>query len=463
MNSRSTTGCGVIDMKWLKDLFKKADIREYNIRVDQLFDWFITQSEPLTGEIKEEIRKKLLKIQTEIEMVQENLVSLNATALQNPHIPEKAKQIMQSNRENYVRHVQGFLSGLEVPKHPNMDEVSAFISRFEEQLVNLKKFTAKSYYVLKEFFANELTGIAKHINALDALVRDLHSPSYKQLGDIKKQIIQLENSLKNTHTLSSVVAQEKQSSNTLSGLIQATQEHIDDLKSSKAYKSLEDLQQQKQKLLMKLKHNETVLFSEFSPLTRPLKKYSHICLDGKELIDAYLENPFKALTEDKNFSILRILQDMKQNLQGGAVPLKDRELERAIEKINTISKIHLENLLGIHASLKEQLAGLDKRMLLNNVLREIEEQEYKLKHLKDKHERSQKNLMKLEQTTTREDVLHLRSVLEDKINELIDLPINIIINEKELRDEEAFAFDEAEKEGEESADEELPQVRVKMR
>lgn len=448
----------MIDVKWLKDLFKKADIQEYNIRVDQLFDWFITKSEPTVEEIKEGTRKKLLKIQTEVEMVQENLVSLNATALQNPHIPEKAKQIMQSHRENYVRYVQTFLNELEVPRHPNIDEVHAFISRFEEQLANLKKFTAKSYYLLKEFFANELTEIAKHINALDAMVRDLHSPSYKQLVDIKKQIIQLENSLKSTHTLSSVVAQEKQSSNTLSGLIQATQEHIDDLKSGKFYKSLEDLQQQKQRLLMKIKHNETVLLGEFSALVRPLKKYSHICLDGKELIEGYIENPFKALSEDVHFHILQILQDLKQNLQGGAVPLKDRELERAIEKINTISKTHLENLLSIHASLKEQLNGLDKRMLLNNVLREIEEQEYKLKHLKDKHERSQKSLTKLEESTTREDVLHLRSVLEDKINELIDLPINIIIDEQELREEEAL---DAHGREDSDFDEDMPEVRVK--
>jgi len=454
-----TAGSGVIDMKWLKDLFKKADIQEYNIRVDQLFDWFITKSEPTVEEIKQETRKKLLKIQTETEMVQEKIVSLNAAALQNPQIPEKARQIMQSNRENYVRYVQTFLVELEVPKHPNMDEVQVFISRFEEQLANLKKFTAKSYYVLKEFFAHELTEIAKHINALDVLVRELHSPSYRQLVDIKKQIIQLENSLKSTHTLSSVVAQEKQSSNTLSGLIQATQEHIDDLKSSKAYKSLEDLQQQKQKLLMKVKHNETVLLGEFSVLVRPLKKYSHICLDGKELIDAYTENPFKALNEDVRFHILQILQDLKQHLQQGAVPLKDRELERAIEKINTISKTHLENLLAIHASLKEQLSGLDKRMLLNNVLREIEEQEYKLKHLQDKHERAQKNLTKLEQNTTREDVLHLRSVLEDKINELIDLPINIIIDEQELKEEEALESREIE---DEEFDEDIPkEVQVR--
>ena len=37
-------------------------------------------------------------------------------------------------------------------------------------------------------------------------------------------------------------------------------------------------------------------------------------------------------------------------------------------------------------------------------------------------------MTKLEQNTTREDVLHLRSVLEDKINELIDLPIIVLSN-----------------------------------
>ena len=51
----------MIDVKWLKNLFKKADIQEYNIRVDQLFDWFITKSESTVEEIKEENPKKLLQ------------------------------------------------------------------------------------------------------------------------------------------------------------------------------------------------------------------------------------------------------------------------------------------------------------------------------------------------------------------------------------------------------------------
>lgn len=425
-------------LKWLKALFRKVEIKEYNIPVPELFDWFLNQSEPMLNDIKSHLSRKLTRLHEEIALVRDKLVLLNEAQLQNENIPEKARQVMESNRQNYVRYVQSFLTQIDAPEQPHVDDVSDFISRFEEKLAALKKVTAKSYYVLKEFFARELADVGKHVNNADLLVRDLHSPQYKRIMHIKKDIINLENFLKNKQSSSGMFTQEKKSANVLQNMIDDVKQEISMLKHSKAYKSLETLEQQKEKLLTKIKHNENVLAGEFSAFSRALKKYAHVSLDGKEIIQSYLDNPFSALMNDKEFKILLVLQQLKHAVHSGQILLKDKEKARTLDKINVVSKSHLENLLDIHAKLREQMQGIKKQMLLNNVLREIEELKYKQKHLEDKYERAQKKISKMEKSTPKLDVDDIVSRLEDNINALIDLPINIIIEEKKEQEKEAL-------------------------
>ncbi len=417
----------MITLKWLKALFKKAEIEEYNIQVDRLFDWFIEQTRDMSEEAKKDLSETLARSHQTRDVLKEKLVLLGEAKLQNKTLPEKVKQIMQGNRETYIRAMTMFLDALEIPREPSQDKINTFLSSFEDRLNQFNKSSSRNFYILKEFFGNELAAIAEQLKKLDEGVRELRHQKLMQIGNIKKKINELDGVRAQKNTASEQFLKEKKGLVVLDNMIVSAEESISKLKASKPYRELEELEKRRDSLKGKIKHHQDVLANAFSSIGRPARKYCHLYPEEKKLFEAYLDQPYESLLTDSELLIVGGLERLRSTLITGRLNLTDREKQKTLLKINELSMQHLRNVLSLINVVKGQLDDVFKQMRLSNVHREIEELEYKLTHLQNKQRIAETKIKKMERKEDKIDPSTVVTELEDDINTLLDSHINIIL------------------------------------
>ena len=183
-------------MGWLKSLFgNKKEIDTVYVELGKLSLWFDEKTEPLLENIKDDIQAKFNEIRINCERARESSRALANTMLRNDKIPERAIQVMQGNREAYIKSVNLFLDQIKTPSSINMGLINDFLSRFEENLNYFTKTSSRSYYVLQEFFRDESGAIAQYIKKVDFLARSIFDNDYRKINAVSQKIEEIDSFL----------------------------------------------------------------------------------------------------------------------------------------------------------------------------------------------------------------------------------------------------------------------------
>lgn len=437
-------------VKWLKTLFKKAEIEEYNIQLERLFDWFMDQSTPRVDEEKQQLRAMLQQVRGAQGMLKEKLNLLAEAPLMNAALPEKERQVMLGNREAYVRSMTGFANGVHVPDDFSYEKLLNFVAAGEESMQQAIKATARNYYVLNHFFANEVRDTADQLKRMEEQFTQLKQTKLADVARIKKKINELEDAVKQKGGRAENIQKEKQALTLMESMIASAESQMHQLKTGKAFQELELLQKQMAGLKAKLANHQDVLAKSFTGIERLIKMYCAQYPDEARLFEAYLANPGDALLSDTNVLIIDGLARLRGTILTGQFQFDDKQRHEAIARINELSIEHLKNTAALMGKINEQILDTYKRIRLNNVQREIEELEYKIAHLKAKQATGAAKLKKVEKKETKQDSSALREEVEEQIHQFLDMPINIIIEGEEDGEE----GEEGEKEREESDEDE---------
>lgn len=437
-------------MKWLKTLFKKAEIEEYNLPLEKLFEWFVENSTEQSEQEKQRLAAKLSQLRTLRTTTRNKLTLLAEAQLMNAALPEKERQIMLGNREAYIRSLTNFLDQLAIPDDGSHERITSFCTAYSEQMQQLAKSSVRNYVLLKEFFAHEVADIADQLRAMEQVVAELRNTTLSTIVALKKKINELEAAVQHQDGFSENIKKEKQALTVLESMGVAAEQHMQLLKNSKPYQELEILQKQMAALKGKIKNHQDILTKAFSALERPLKKYCHQYPDEARLFEAYLTNPGEALVMDTNLLIVEGLNRLRSTILTGQLSLDDKEKQESLARINELSVEHLKNTVALMHKINEQILDVYKRIRLNSVQRDIEEFEYKIAHLKSKQAISIAKLKKGEKKETKkEDLTTLRNALEEDINAFLETHINILLPDENEEEEKAEKDENNETEDEE--------------
>ena len=98
---------GVIGL--LRKFFAKKGPIEETVFLRKLPEWFEEKTKPLYDEIEQKFQDSISKIEQIKEKTQDDLEKLKNAQLKNKNIPQRAKQIMDGNRDSYIKKVDAFL------------------------------------------------------------------------------------------------------------------------------------------------------------------------------------------------------------------------------------------------------------------------------------------------------------------------------------------------------------------
>jgi len=357
----------------LKNIFAK----DSTVHAQSVRDYVDKTLAQIESDLKQETASISEELDSILEKLDETLDKLGKMELQNKKVPQRVLQIMQGNRETYIRNTRKFMNRIDT----NIDPLG-FTKMVSDELENLGASNARGNQVLSEFFRNEvvavsigLRSIVKLGKKLDKTVENLR---LKEIHDIKKQIDDMD------ELAAKQVLVNKQKEKLGKNIIETEDKkaqllsQIQEIKKSDEYKVHIEHKKQKEKLLVDIKNSEKVIWEMFNRIQPALKKYARMSLHEK-IIKNYLDDPLLALDSDKNLDIMNILKDMKNTLESGKLDLKQKKMENA--------QSGLKNLI---ASLSDKTDAridlLERKKLLNEEIRQtyqrdLEEAVYRMNHL----------------------------------------------------------------------------------
>lgn len=403
---------------------KKEILRE-EVSVEELPSWFKQKTAEKIATMKSSIQEKFARIEQERKQALQALAALQQAKLRNESIPARAKHVMEGNRRTYILQVELFLKSLNFPKEIHLQDIKEFLEAFEEKLADFTKNSARSYYILQEFFKDESKEVAKRMRNIDALARELLQEEYGKIVEISDSIVALHRIRKENTQILLQLKEEKEKQQGIVDLIEKNNQEISRFKESKQFARIQELRQKLAEEEQISRKTEDSIVQLFSPLEPGMKKYAKISLDHDALLQQYMENPVHALLADSTVTILLALRKMQESIQQNAIELKEDKKEKILLHLPQLTQEKVQDLVAMVTQQRNRIAELKKAIQEDAILHRIQELEYRNQHLKDKLTKVEESILKLEKNIDQEQTERLKQEIAEKMKEVLQIEVQI--------------------------------------
>ena len=276
-------------LEFIKNLFKKEEepLEEVYVKLKELEDWLKQNSPESDEDIETGIKEQFEKISEIVFIAKKNLTLLENASLRNSKIPLKAKHMMQGNRDAYIKRTNLLLDSL-LSNKTDFESAKIFYTNYSREIEDYNKSTARAYYVLQQFFANESQNIALNIKNIDKHANELNRLTNKNSINAIKNIIEKSSEIKEKLKIISEIDHDiktnKLTEKEYSERIEKYNKKLGKTEESPGYLRLKKKLNEKKNILKEIKQRENELFSLFNNLEKALKKYSRDSLDEKLII-----------------------------------------------------------------------------------------------------------------------------------------------------------------------------------
>jgi hypothetical protein len=399
------------------------------------------------GYINKNISEKVIDINHKKEDTLLTLRDLHKSKLMNRNIPEREIQIMEGNRENYIKKISHLVTNIEIPK--NYLDTYNYCIKFSQDLEQLNKDIQKNIFVLQHFFANEVKDVNKALHGLEEQIIEirilLERNGILYLKDIQKDIKVFIDNVMKIKSFNEQIDTEKFEIMTHQEKLDRLNERVKTITSGTDYRALESFRQEKGEAENGIKDLLTELNGKFSALDTALKKYYYMYPD-KKITKGYMGDIREAILTDTNLEIIPILKDIKNSIEHNELDLKDRKKEHCIEAIESLTYEYLKETQIKILKLEDQKQHIQTKITHNSASLNISEQQYWINATEDKIKYHNMNIEKLEKNANAvrlantEIMGKIRTDLEKLMDKHVeikdDLTEGILKGETELKEKE---------------------------
>lgn len=379
-------------------LKKKEDVVELTEK--QLFSFFESAVSQKFAKLNAKVHEIRIETNYNIKRIKEYLDFLESEDLMNPNIHPKEKQMMEGNRENFLKRVRLFINTIQAPE--SYMEINDYCKNFFDDLEALTKETQRNTFVLKEFFAESVKKISRKISQIEKLFIELRGMLEKENIEKVSEIKEFFKGLEESKQQLTIAKEEKHYIEAELNLLEQEKEKIlkkiHSLEASNDYKFFKGFLKEKEELAQKEADEKKEIYEIFAILDKSLKKYSKVSI-GEKIIADYLKNPVNALLNDKNLDILKVLAKVKKEVEKDTLDLKDKKKEKTLESIEKLTKsfiLEKKKLIALIISEKEANSEKIRKNTTNLQLKEqesyLESTHQKIREQKSKFEAAENKI-----------------------------------------------------------------------
>lgn len=326
---------------------EKEEIKE--LKLEEIEGW-------VSSVHKTTINEDFEKIKDIIKCVSEKLDELEKVDIDKRKVELKLRAMTYGNKVAYINQTNSFLSWISPPEISST-KILEFCESFERKIESYNKRTIRNFFVMKNLIGEELDNIAISIKELDSTVKSIKSKVEAE------QLVEYEALIANARKILKIAKEEKEGTNAIQRLgkekeeTQLAYENIlkraKELEESEKTLALKQLKAQKDNLhtLLLFKINELV--NIFSPIQKAMKKM--VKLEDSGSIAGYAEEPCKALINDEELKIAKILEELKENIEKNKIELKADKKYKTIESINKLKADYLKEWRESYIRIKKEI------------------------------------------------------------------------------------------------------------
>ena len=229
-------------LEFIKKIFAKQESPEETIDLNNLSDWLDEKVKPINEGLNSNINQIIVKINDEKLKVTENIKKLETARLQNPKIPDRAKTIMEGNRQAFIQKVSFFFNNIDL-RDNNANEILGKCNKIKNEIDSLGTATARSYQVLNEFFAREAESVALNIKNLENYTKEIinliNESKIMNISKIKNEIVSTQNKIKSREFSQNELNNENDNLKDYNNKKIESERKINQIKSGNDYKNYE--------------------------------------------------------------------------------------------------------------------------------------------------------------------------------------------------------------------------------
>ncbi|MBD3204467.1 hypothetical protein GF327_09325 [Candidatus Woesearchaeota archaeon] len=415
----------MVKVDFIKKLFMIEQRKEI-VPAIELEDWLDEYKKKEFGNIYDNIDKKLEQIKQTINDIREELEILKSLELENKDISPREKHVMQGNRKSYILKTTHFLDSIELPEE-EYEKILKFSKDFEKKLDQLNNQTRRSYYILRNFFDDNMTDIAEKLKSLSDNILRLReivlTKEIRLINGLKSKIHELNDNIIRKNSVNKDILNKKKELEEIKGKKKSLEYKLESLKHSKEYRKFQKLNKQREIILKEISNTQKKVKNDFFRLQRPLKKFEKAT--GNDLIEKYLDDAPDELVRDKNFRIASILDNLRKAIKNETFKLKNPK--KFLQELDKLNRESLERDRKSLISLSEEKKDINTRLEKITVTMDYKEVEYQLEHFEEKKKDAEKKLNELISLRDSLDISEKKENLENQIFEITGVKVIIEI------------------------------------
>jgi len=399
-----------------------------SLSFDGLEAWCVEREANLNREAEAELLTLLKKIDSKLAETRDSIRVLVQAELFNSKITEREYQIMKDNRQTYIQKAGLFLDKISSSKPGSIWEIQDFLGSFDREFEALAKGSARSYYLLSEFFRNEASAVASGIKDIEKIVaqirqlRQKHNEASAPLANMTVLFDELKRASQRLRELKTEEKQEEAERQRLLGEQKKLEAEQKILQDSAPFHELEDIKSNLEMAGKEIKSAEESFFQDFSTLEKALKKYAKISTEEKFIGD-YTNNLLSSLRSDSELRIIDILEKLRPELSSGRLGVKERLREKMLAKIEELTKENLKETIDKYNSLLEKKANLENQAASHPANQVLASLDSKQQRLRRELEASARKIEELKRDIIRIDPERLKLGLKETAEKEFSLTI----------------------------------------
>lgn len=418
-------------MGWFKNLFVKKSSEKKELRLNETADWLDSKTKQTIEELNEKIKGYYSSIQNLQEKIKADLILLGSASYKEK-VDQRVIQIVLSNKMNYIKQVDLFLS--QIILAPSFDYRSAreWCLKFEKEIDNLAKSSVKSYYKTQHLFSDEVEKVARGIASLDMIFKKLK----KELDNNKNiinlielaysKIKELEQGITGKYKLEKELKEERENYSKTTKQKSDINNSIVVLRSSKEYTHLNNLIKENERIAKEVKQEKYKLEQPFSDLRKALEKFKRMAVSDEPLIQFYILSPIKALENDPELKIIKVLGQMEKIVEKGRIELKDKKRQKTLEQIRILNKEYLSSFLKRYSKLKNNKKTVEQEIGADTIIKKEQELNDQLNKIENKLNISAGLIKEKEERLEKFNINSLKEDIKSKLQKITGISVSII-------------------------------------
>lgn len=141
---------------------------------------------------------------------------------------------------------------------------------------------------------------------------------------------------------------------------------------SEEYSRLLNLTAKKKEIELEIKKLRDNIYADFSIFNRPFKKYKRNAEQYKDLIERYATDALNALLTDPELRIVKILEEISKNIEGGELRLKDKNAQKIMKQISRMNQQYFRDFLEEYNPIIENKERIEGKIRENKAEEKID-------------------------------------------------------------------------------------------